>query len=926
MRKFNLTVLSVVFSVLPFFAPIPLLYVLFQYFASITESEQITNNKKALEELDRINSHILRISKPEEAFRKVVKDLAEKLSTDDSLDFPELLNSKHLTAYLFNSDGKRIIQKPFSEDSIKISELFLREILEKRFTGDKKVIHFAGSKEALETISENPDNISNLAETGQKRLAGWFSIKKRDKTIKYLVVFINLENISINDILNKNISKFQEKLGNSFFLGAISTNKTIVSDPKKFLQNNNSLIDKIFSENYQSHFSHNNKAISVVFLSPAIKLIAARHYSFSRQPGIVIPALVIIFSAYLFFCFFLITFRENISTSIRTEIILIFSLAGFLSILFFLFSFSLYRSSRENNLIIEAQEESRKLLEQIDGNFHPSFQSTVQSYVNLAENIKDNPDKYLPLLQKLSEIKSEAKIMAAFFIDTSEKILFQIPENLSELPRNIVPVDVESIIKRVAKNCLYLFNSSFDQEKKKDFSESNWNLLLEKPTLKMLASRGKLQTLNLGKKDIISFIDLITDKKGKAWGILLIFHTNADLEHQFLSKTRMSLHNSGDFNLFAFPNTRNQSEIKSVPENFGFTSDTFLSINDFLSKYGTEKHQIAAFNDSQHLFTALPGKTLMDYNLFLLRPYKPILEKLNSLSRNFLLIAIFLVFFAISAGVILTKNVFFPFQKISHGIESLVDLKTGSPIHMKSGDEFQTTADAINNITQNLQEIMLTKSLQEELLPEVPLKKEGISIKGSAITNREISTIVHDYFEISPNKFLIYSAKVTGQGFSPAMTISMFKTAVRLAGEFPSSSPTEILNNVKSFFSKNVGKDLELSIVLALLNRNDQSLGICVNKGAHFLSVAPSGAIVIQTADIIPLNGLSRAVLISGIDDFEHLLKFLKRNSDFSISSECNKDFSSEFSAGINGYVASRMNSDDEISMVCIEMSQRFAG
>ncbi|MBF0545372.1 MAG: hypothetical protein HQM08_13110 [Candidatus Riflebacteria bacterium] len=934
MRFFKLCRYSLL-SFFPFFLPIPFILVVFQLSleTEIRRTEDLKNSQ--IEELERINSHISRISKPEAFFQTLLLKIIQALSTEKSPQkYFQTENGKLIKAFLFNTEGKRILSPGFANESIKISELFLSNLLRKTDPTDKRVLSFAKTAEEIDLITVNRQKLVNLSNVGENKLGGWFHWYKNGKLAGYLIVFVNNEQINVPRLVNKAIQKIQNLAGKNFLLGAISSKtknfgkSTIIADPRGVLSRNHRLISAIKKSRLNPNFQINEKLVSVDIIPGGIKIFTSEKFGIRNSRNLKNLLFIGIFFIYTFFLFFLKTYRKEVALSIKMEIILVFFLAAILSTTFFFSATKLYHDTKQRNLVREAQKDSEKMLEQIDSNFQPYYYPMVQNYTNLLKRIEEVPEEAMEPLHRLIPLQKQGKILAAFFLGENGDILFKTPEELSDIPKGLIPLNIESFIKKVARSTFFVFNAAFENKSKKSESEEKWDLLLEKAVLRALFNRGNLQNLNLSGNDIITFMDLAVSKSGKAWGVLFILHENISLQSTYLKNIGEELNRNADFHLYGLPKTQ-KNGLEPVPDSLLLGADSFQTINEHLTRNGNEKHLIGNMSDSTQLFTGIPGKSLMDYNLVLTRPYKPIENQLQSLSRNLLIAGILLVFFGIGTAITLSKQVFQPLQRISKGVENLINLKLDSKIEINSGDELEATAEAINSITQNIQELRLTHIIQDQLLPQNKIETPDFSIKGAVISKKEITKVIQDYFEIDKNKYLIYTGRITGHGLSSALIMSMFKTALRLGKEYSPLTPRALLENLSLFFRNHIKKEIDFSIIASLLS---------IESG---LSISGLGnGLMLKTSQISPtemenlyfgndiqlapelissFEGAGRAIILSCSEIFQtiSLKNFLLENAE-KLKNLPFDDFTSIFSERLREHVETQ-GFDDELSAVFLE-------
>lgn len=192
------------------------------------------------------------------------------------------------------------------------------------------------------------------------------------------------------------------------------------------------------------------------------------------------------------------------------------------------------------------------------------------------------------------------------------------------------------------------------------------------------------------------------------------------------------------------------------------------------------------------------------WTLVVTAPGKKVLEPIITLLRYYMIslafcIGLILLFMRISMNRV-TDGI----KQVSHASRELASGNFGPPLEAKTSDEigeltqnFNTMSDQLKQRLELKKNIDLAREVQQSLLPQKGIKKEGIDIYGAVLFCDETGG---DYFDIlesaeEAEKISVVVADVVGHGVGAALLMTTVRALVR-SSFLQFKNPEEMMDNV----------------------------------------------------------------------------------------------------------------------------------
>ncbi len=482
---------------------------------------------------------------------------------------------------------------------------------------------------------------------------------------------------------------------------------------------------------------------------------------------------------------------------IRLQITGLFGLSGLVGIITLLSFAQVYRESRQEGLVRELAIRGAGILHKIDSDFLRSLGRIEKIYKSLVSTIRDPGREMHSFLRRLEHFRGWGNKVAVHLVDGSGKSLFRY-QPLRSYVFGIAPGRLQGkLISDAARITIRDFNEGRTTEWKQAPSLGNVTEALASWASKnFLSMRGRLVRYNLDGRLVPLFSDLILDEAKKAVAILLITHPRFSLETGFLRSCRKVVRDYSLFDSFRFRVTALPSDgSRTMPpiSREGFEEADLWKLNEVVSQTRSGSYLQGIYRGVPAILVTEPGRVLQEYNLVLVSPLRPILEKARTLERRFLFLAGLLLFFGISLGGLVTAMLLEPLSQVSLGINNLLGGRYSSPPRIRSGDILEEIGEGIGTIMTEMRELATARVIQEQLFPEAPLSRSGFNCQGWHSSPGEITGEIFDHQILADGRLAFWIAGTPDHTISSALILAMTRMGTRIIIEDRGITPGEVL-------------------------------------------------------------------------------------------------------------------------------------
>ncbi|MEI6292048.1 MAG: SpoIIE family protein phosphatase [Methanomicrobiales archaeon] len=236
-----------------------------------------------------------------------------------------------------------------------------------------------------------------------------------------------------------------------------------------------------------------------------------------------------------------------------------------------------------------------------------------------------------------------------------------------------------------------------------------------------------------------------------------------------------------------------------------------------------------------------------------------------------------IVFLIILIGVIcmvflISRMITEPLRTLKSGTEVIGAGNLDYQVDVRSGDEIEQLAIAINRMAHDLKEYMnrfveasaekeriekeldIARSIQQSFLPDLPPYIEGMDIAGLSLPAREVGGDFYDYIPLPDGRWGLVIADVSGKGVPAALYMGISRTLVR-ANAATHSSVSDTICKANAMITESDHSSMFVTLFYGVLDVREKSLTY-VSAGHNYPVMLKQGAIdtILLKADGIALG------------------------------------------------------------------------
>ncbi|MEA1981016.1 MAG: SpoIIE family protein phosphatase, partial [candidate division Zixibacteria bacterium] len=214
-------------------------------------------------------------------------------------------------------------------------------------------------------------------------------------------------------------------------------------------------------------------------------------------------------------------------------------------------------------------------------------------------------------------------------------------------------------------------------------------------------------------------------------------------------------------------------------------------------------------------------------------------SKLNQSQKEILLITILLSIVGIIAIYLLSDYFVKPIAKITHKVKRFTSGELETELPLEGAEEFFEISRAFNQMMTRLnrdqkniisreklaKEIEVASQIQKTLLPgelpDIPNLMVDAFYKSASMVGGDL----YDIFKISPDKYCLTVADVSGKGVPASMVMSMLRTVIRIFADGDKSAKKTLVE-VNGYLEQNIPQGMFVTIMMVIYNCKKNSINL----------------------------------------------------------------------------------------------------
>ncbi|HOT29346.1 MAG TPA: PP2C family protein-serine/threonine phosphatase [Candidatus Ozemobacteraceae bacterium] len=837
-RAISLVTFAAVLVLIPFFATWSILGVLER-----RETKLVLGT--ASEDLQEITAHLSRLAHPETACLELAERLSRAITWNGDLrgtlrEWP----ADAVRLYLFDSAGKRV-QRPGCSTGMTVASerafgLVLRAAREGPFQlsamEKSQAESFLGGHQMIPLLSSRPNHLHDFSFTGLARYVGWYQLQARPGGIAgHILLFIDQKKIDPFLLAARACSRIDRLAGGGHAFGWLDLRNSRHSGLGGGKPLPAPLAEKLRRLRLKPLYRGRSHLLALSDTNDGVRLFGMRRTPVPSDLILRLRSFLVVILLELFLVLmWAVFFGQNLVVPLRLQLLGWFGIAGVAGLAALIGFSHVYGQASQASLIRDNQNTAVRLLQSIDADFSPAFASWARAYRRAARDIERSitgepaSGSISSLEAHLQPFAKTRNFSAAFLYDTTDILRYKFIASPDSTTGNFAN-DQPKIIQALAQKAMDKFNSVPDEasEETTTGSRNMLNVLLARPVEQLIRLRGTLQPMTLHGVNATVFLDLLCTSDGLATAALVILHDTAVLEEKHLSATANNLERNTQHRLVAL-SKRSSGNLPAVPPSGLLREPDLERLRELLDLTGATQHRLGRIGGERMLVTAIPGRVMSDYHLFLLTPFQPIDDAVRAVSTRITLLAFAGTGFSLLLAWMFGGMLLGPMRILTEGIDRLVRMRLDEPVSVGTGDELQRIGDGVTAIMEDLHERSLAKTVQEQLISGRPMTGPGWHLQGWSRSASDIGGEIFDMLPLPDGRIAFMVGDVAARGVSAALVMAMAKTATRLFLDEEKATPTVVLSELDRYFRLHARR---LSRVGMLLGIHDPATG-CLRYAA----------------------------------------------------------------------------------------------
>lgn len=721
---------------------------------------------------------------------------------------------------LFDAELHLVPLPGFPQPPKRASERFMRALLAGGEDPQPKLLAaFGGDPDSARLMAEAPGSLVKLENAFIRSWGGWWTVRTRSgRALAHIVAFVHRGKIDPDQLMDRAVTEARRLVGKEMTVGWVhpyepSTVRpaglpfpaglglciaSISPDVAEIAWNGNSVL--LADGNRGERLFALSKALPSG-LSPA----PGSAYTLSAVGGMLVLIVLLAGPA------------ASRRIGLRGKLTVLFMTGGGLLLGGLMMTVLFDRADRERVFIEECKKRHLRLLARIDQDFLSELFPALREYGVALKKAGKAPAKDAvgvlarhiePLMKNVRSILNGIIIVDALtavrFFDsgiTNPRKLAENREFLADVGQTLM-LEFQGKAKQL----------SGDRRDGKMITDAIAN------TLYYTINSGKqIQFLNLLNRSSIMYAGLVESVGRKIRAVLLATHDSCRAQRKYLARvTARWPWAEGSPRFGAIPLSPDPVW-QSFPKRATGENLELRRWRDRVAGDRLPVHGITRIHGRDYLLTAFPGTRLEGYVLMIAEPMSRILEWTGSLDRRMggLSLAILALVIGVTAAV--ATRILRPLKQLEDGLEAIRQRHFTANVEYGGVYELDRLGERVNLVSENLRDLQIARSVQEQLWPEEDISGAGWAVSGRCLPAADLGGDYHDWAVLPNGRIMLAVGDVAGHGIPAALVTAAAKIELGMQLR-RQCGPAEALQKINETFGEQVGSLRPMSLWLGIFD------------------------------------------------------------------------------------------------------------
>lgn len=724
------------------------------------------------------------------------------------------------------------------------SERFMKALLAGGEDPQPKLLAaFGGDPDAARLMAGAPGSLVKLENAFIRSWGGWWTVRTRQgRVVAHIVAFVHRGKIDHSLLMDRAVSDARRLIGGEMLIGWVHPYEpsqlrpagvdwpaglgqclaSTAPDVSTFFWNGRSvlLVDGIRGERLVAISSatapvHSTASGSKFALSAAAAGLAL---------------IVLVFGP-----------AASRRLGLRGKLVTLFMTGGGLLLAGLMMTVLFDRADRERVLIEEYKKRHLRLLARIDQDFLSELFPILREYeiaLKLAgaasdEEAADIVRRHVePLMDRIRPVMNGMVI-----IDTTPKVRFFDSGFKTGRRKN----ETRKFMTHVGRLLMLEFQGKATQLSGTRGDPTLIEDIIANSMYYAIRAGMQLQFQQLLDQGMITYTNVAGDASGRVKAVLIALHDSCRAQRKYLRRVTAGWPWSDTGARFAAiplspdPAWRSYSKISTGND---------LELRRWRDRVAGERlpvHGVARIHNNDYLVTAMPGTRLGGYVLMIAQPMQEIEGLTKALGRSMGGLSLAILALVVGVTAAMATRLLRPLERLEYGLEAIRRRDFHARIQEGGVYELDRLGMRVNFVAENLHDLQIARSVQEQLWPEEGIGGSDWSVAGRCVSAADLGGDYHDWMVLPDGRVMLAVGDVAGHGIPAALVTAAAKVELgmqlkRLCG------PVETLEKINGAFHEQAGKIRPMSLWLGLYNPADGSMRVSVAGHPFAILALPDGA------------------------------------------------------------------------------------
>lgn len=721
---------------------------------------------------------------------------------------------------LFDADLRIVPLPGLSAPPRRASERFMRALCARGEDPQPKLLAaFGGDPEAARLMAEAPGSLVKLENAFIRSWGGWWTVRTRaGKPLAHLVAFVHRGKIDPDLLMDRAVREVRRLIDGSMTVGWLHpfehgrVRPADLSWPDGLGGTIASIPPDV------GEFEWQEKPVLLVDGSRGERLFAIPRES--RQAGreSAMPACVLS-SVCGILALAIVLFGPAVSVRIglRGKLTILLASGGGLLLAGLMLTALFDRTDRERILVDEFKQRHLRLLARIDDDFLSELFPALREYEAALEKAgaagRDTAADVVvrhiePMVAKVKSI-----LNGIIVVDAEQRVRY-FSSGIDD-PRKAG--ESRSFLNDVGRSLMLEFQNKAKTLSGKRQDEKLITDIIANTLYYGIRAGRQIQFQKLMNQGMIVYAGVAGGTSRSAGAILLATHDSCRAQRSYLARVTDRWPWAKEGPRFAAVPIPPDPTWTAYPKR---STGENLELRRWRDRVAGERlptHGFTCIHGQDYLLTAVPGTRLDGYVLMIAQPMSRIREWTVALDRRMGALSLAILALVVGVTVAVATRLLRPMRHLENALDDIRSRTFKARVPLGGVFELDRLGERVNLVSEDLRDLQIARSVQEQLWPEEEIAGPGWAVSGRCISAADLGGDYHDWAVLPDGGIMLAVGDVAGHGIPAALVTAAAKVELGMQVR-RRCGPADALTNLHGAFGEQAGSFRPMSLWLGIFD------------------------------------------------------------------------------------------------------------